>query len=164
TNETNGQYYLDLKKDIDVESLIQQQAETIEDDKLDRYYYDVLKQAITLDDNTYVSGYKIWRHHLPWDSHRVMREGYLFFGAPNERSTAQPERDFYLYMLRPYMKTAFKDEQKADEVFFNFNRSDEKFDALLKLYAASRDLAVTATSATKNLYVRKADSYFKDLI
>lgn len=164
TNESNGQYYLDLKKDIDVESLIQQQAETIEDDKLDRYYYDVLKQAITLDDNTYVSGYKIWRHHLPWDSHRVMREGYLFFGAPNERSTAQPERDFYLYMLRPYMRASFKDEQKSDEVFFDYNRSDEAFDSLLKLYAAARDLAVTATSATKSLYVKKADSYFKDLI
>ena len=164
TNETNGQYYLDLKKDIDVESLIKQQAETIEDDKLDRYYFDILKQAITLEDNTYISGFKIWRHQLPWESRRVTREGYLFFGAPNERSTAQPERDFYLYMLRPYMQTPFKDEQKADEVFFDYNRSDEAFDNLLKLYAAARDLAVTATSSTKSLYVRKAESYFKDLI
>lgn len=163
TNESNGQYYLDLKKDIDIDSLISQRAETIEEDKLDRYYFNILKQAITLDDNTYVTGYKIWRHDLPWDKHRVTRQGYLFFGAPNERSTAQPERDFYIYMLRPYLKTPFKDEQKPDEVFFEFNRSDERFDQLLKLYAAADDLRIDATSTTKNLYTRKLESYFKEI-
>ncbi|MCM3358662.1 DUF6079 family protein [Psychrobacillus sp. MER TA 171] len=163
TNESNGQYYLDLKKDIDIDSLIQQKAETIEDDKLDYYYYDLLKQAITLDDNTYVNGYKIWRHDLPWDSHRVKRLGYLFFGAPNERSTAQPERDFYIYMLRPFMKTIFKDEQKADEIFFEFKHTDDRFNQLLKLYTAAHDLKIDATSATKNLYTRKIESYYKEL-
>lgn len=162
-NESNGQYYLDLKKDIDIDSLIQEKAEKIEDDKLDRFYYDILKQAITLDDNTYVSGYKIWRHSLPWDAHRVTRQGYLFFGAPNERSTAQPERDFYIYMLRPYLKTAFKDEQKSDELFFELNQTDDRFTQLLRLYAAANDLKVEATSATRSLYTKKIESYFKDL-
>ncbi|MFL0583699.1 DUF6079 family protein [Solibacillus silvestris] len=162
-NESNGQYYLDLKKDIDIESLIQQKAEKIEDDKLDRFYYDILKQAITLDDNTYVNGYKIWRHNLPWDAHRITRQGYLFFGAPNERSTAQPERDFYIYMLRPYLKTAFKDEQKSDELFFELNQKDDRFTQLLRLYAAANDLKTEATSATRGLYTKKIESYFKDL-
>lgn len=163
TNESNGQYYLDLKKDIDIDSLIQQKAETIENDKLDRFYYDILKQVITLDDNTYVTGYKIWRHDLPWEAHRVTRQGYLFFGAPNERSTAQPERDFYIYMLRPYMKTTFKDEQKSDELFFEFKHMDERFNQLLMLYAAAHDLKIDATSATKHLYTKKIESYFKEL-
>ncbi|WP_315794635.1 DUF6079 family protein [Paenibacillus sp. BIC5C1] len=163
TNDSNGQYYLDLKKDIDIDSLITQRAETIEEDKLDRYYFHILQKVITLDDNTYVSGYKIWRHDLPWDSHRVRRHGYLFFGAPNERSTAQPERDFYIYMLRPYLKTTFKDEHRADEIFFELNRADGRFEQLLKLYAAADDLKTDATSATKSLYQRKLDSYFKEL-
>lgn len=163
SNESNGQYYLDLKKDIDVDSLIQQKAEKIEDDKLDRYYYDLLKQVITLDDNTYVSGYKIWRHNLPWDAHRVKRQGYLFFGAPNERSTAQPERDFYIYMLRPYLKANFKDEFKSDEIFFQLKETNEDFTQLLRKYAAANDLKTDATAATKNLYSSKINSYFKDL-
>lgn len=162
-NESNGQYYLDLKKDIDIESLIQQKAQKIEDDKLDRFYYDILKQAITLDDNTYVSGYKIWRHNLPWDARRITRQGYLFFGAPNERSTAQPERDFYIYMLRPYLKTTFKDEQKPDELFFEFNQKDEHFTQLLRLYAAANDLKTESASATRNLYTKKIESYFKEI-
>lgn len=163
TNESNGQYYLDLKKDIDIDSLIKQKAETIEDDKLDYYYYDLLKQAITLDDNTYVTGYKIWRHDLPWDRKRVKRQGYLFFGAPNERSTAQPERDFYIYLLRPYMKKIFKDEQKADELFFEFKHTDDRFNQLLKLYTAAHDLKIDATSVTKGLYTKKIESYYKEL-
>ncbi|KAA0956132.1 ATP-binding protein [Planococcus sp. ANT_H30] len=162
-NESNGQYYLDLKKDIDIDSLIQQKAEKIEDDKLDRFYYDILKQAITLDDNTYVSGYKIWRHNLPWDARRITRQGYLFFGAPNERSTAQPERDFYIYMLRPYLETPFKDEQKPDELFFELNQKDERFTQLLRLYAAANDLKAESASATRNLYTRKIESYFKEI-
>lgn len=163
SNESNGQYYLDLKKDIDVDSLIQQKAEKIEDDKLDRYYYDLLKQVITLDDNTYVTGYKIWRHSLPWDAHRVKRQGYLFFGAPNERSTAQPERDFYIYMLRPYLKANFKDELKPDEIFFQLKETNEEFTQLLRKYAAANDLKTDATAATKNLYSSKINSYFKDI-
>ena len=162
-NESNGQYYLDLKKDIDIDSLITQRAEMIEEDKLDRYYFDLLKRAITLDDNTYVTGYKIWRYDLPWDAHHVKRQGYLFLGAPNERSTAQPERDFYIYMLRPYLKTPFKDEQKPDEIFFELNHTDDHFEKILKQYAAADDLKIDAAPAMKKLYQRKIDDFFKEL-
>ena len=98
-NQENGQYYLDLKKDIDIDSLISERTEIIENATLDSYYYKILQNAVALDDNTYVSGYRIWQHELPWEQRRVMRRGYLFLGSPNERSTAQPERDFYVYML-----------------------------------------------------------------
>ena len=53
-----------------------------------------------------------------------MRGGYLFFGAPTERSTAQPPRDFYLYFLQPFDPPYFKDEKKADEVFFSRLRAE----------------------------------------
>lgn len=164
-NESNGQYYLDLKKDIDIESLIKQKAETIEDDKLDRSYFEILKKLIFEDPEipSYVSGYKIWRHDLPWEAKRVTRQGYLFFGAPNERSTAQPERDFYIYMLRPFLKADYKDEKKSDEIFFELNQQDERFTTLLKLYAASKDLHIDASSVTKNLYTRKIEAYLKEL-
>ncbi len=51
------------------------------------------------------------------DGSACKREGYLFFGAPNERSTAQPERDFYIYMLQPFVEPKFKDEQKKMKYF-----------------------------------------------
>jgi hypothetical protein len=163
-NETNGQYYLDLEKVEAVDELIEQKADTLEDDKLDHYYFEVLKQATGVADNTYVSGYKIWSHNLPWISHKVTRQGYLFFGSPNERSTAQPERDFYIYMLRPFTQVKFKDEQKADEVFFTLATKEESFLRLLKLYAGAREMSISTTSAGKRNYESKANSYFKQVV
>jgi len=48
-----------------------------------------------------------------------MRPGYLFFGAPDERSTAQPPRDFYVYWLPPFLDRKYYDEHKSDEVIWN---------------------------------------------
>jgi hypothetical protein len=102
-NRENGQYYLDLKKDIDFDSLIDKRAESLSDSQLDRYYFDGLRRVVLEDPEAppYVSGYRIWEHELEWRERKAGRSGYLFFGAPNERSTAQPPRDFYIYFIQP---------------------------------------------------------------
>ncbi|MEK4949008.1 DUF6079 family protein [Bacillus sp. FSL W8-1127] len=161
-NQENGQYYLDVKKDIAVDELIEKRGEELTDNQLDRYYFEILKQATEVTDNTYVTGYKIWLHEIPWEDRRVKRQGYLFFGAPNERSTAQPERDFYIYMLQPFEPPKFKDEEKADEVFFRMTKKDGEFIRLLRLYGGAREMSNDA-STTKHLYNRKVEMYLKRL-
>ena len=91
-NKENGQYFLDLKKDVDFDSLIEKRAETLGDAQLDRYYFDALRRVVLEDPDAppYVTGYRIWEHEIEWRERRAGRSGYLFFGAPNERSTAQP--------------------------------------------------------------------------
>ena len=69
---------------------IDKRAETLGSDLLDRYYFDALKRVMECADVTVVSGYHIWEHELEWRERKAARLGYLFFGAPNERSTAQP--------------------------------------------------------------------------
>ncbi len=155
-NEQNGQYYLDLKKDIAVDDLIEQKAEGLMPEQLDRYYFNALSQVTESAQNTYVTNYRIWLHELPWWERKVTRQGYLFFGAPNERSTAQPPRDFYIYMLQPFDPPKFTDEKKPDEVFFKLKNKDEKFLRVLSLYAAAKELSATAASGTKQLYEDKA--------
>ncbi|WP_044893683.1 DUF6079 family protein [Bacillus alveayuensis] len=164
TNQENGQYYLDVKKDIAVDDLIEKRGEELTDNQLDRYYFEVLKQATEVADNTYVTGYKIWLHEIPWEDRRVKRQGYLFFGAPNERSTAQPERDFYIYMLQPFEPPKFKDEEKADEVFFRMTKKDDRFVRLLRLYGGAREMSNDAAATTKRLYNDKAASYLRSLV
>lgn len=155
-NRDNGQYYLDLDKDTDVDALIEQKAEMLVNNQLDRYYFEVLEKLTDDGSPSIVSGYRIWQHELNWYSRKVTRPGYLFFGAPNERSTAQPERDFYIYMLQPYDPPKFKDEAKPDEVFFKLDTKDESFHTALRLYAGAREMSITASSATKKLYDDKA--------
>ncbi|NBU31502.1 MAG: ATP-binding protein, partial [Actinobacteria bacterium] len=165
-NPENGQYYLDLKKDIDFDSLIDKRAETLDDSKLDEYYFDALRRVILEEPDApaYVSGYRIWEHELEWREHRAGRSGYLFFGAPNERSTAQPSRDFYLYFLQPYEPPYFKDERKADEVFFRLKPGeDTSFHTAVKLYAGAREMALTASGSNKKIYEDKAMQQLRSL-
>ncbi|HEC36105.1 MAG TPA: ATP-binding protein, partial [Anaerolineae bacterium] len=162
-NPDNGQYYLDLKKDIDFDAQIEQRAESLDVNLLDRYYFEVLKQVMECAESTYVPGYNIWQHEVEWRERRVTRPGYLFFGAPNQRSTAQPPREFYLYMLQPYDPPPFTDERKADEVFFRLARPDEEFETALKLYAGAREMAGSASAGNRMQYEKKAEGHLKRL-
>ena len=116
SNRDNRQHYLDLKKTEDYDAHIEKRAESLDDAQLDRYYYEALTRVLECAETTYVTGYRIWEHELEWRERHAPRLGYLFFGAPNERSTAVPARDFYLYFIQPYEPPRFRDEKKADEV------------------------------------------------
>ena len=164
SNPSNGQYYLDLQKTDDFDALIEQRAESLDAAKLDRYYYEALKRQMECVDETYVSGFKIWEHELTWLQRKAPRNGYLFFGAPNERSTAVPPRDFYLYFLQPFEPPRFKDEQKADELFFRITGMDADFRATLKAYAAALDLASTSSGHAKRTYEEKAAESLRTLV
>jgi len=110
-----------------------------------------------------VTGYRIWEHEIEWRERRAGRSGYLFFGAPNERSTAQPPRDFYLYFLQPFDAPYFKDEKKADEVFFKLKDRDATFDRALTLYAGAREQAAASSGGNKKIYEDKATDHLRAL-
>ena len=164
-NSDNGQYFLDLKKDVDFESLVDQKAETLSDSQLDQYYFDALKQIVLEDPSApqYVTGYNIWEHEVEWRERKATRRGYLFFGAPNQRSTAQPPRDFYLYFIQPHDPPAFTDQKRGDEVFFRLTDIDDDFRRLLRRFAAARELALTASAGAKHVYEQKASEHLKKL-
>ena len=165
-NPDNGQVYLDLKKTEDYDALIEKRAESLDSMELDRYYYEALKRVMECTDQTYVSGYKIWEHELEWIERKVGRRGYLFFGAPNERSTAVPPRDFYLYFIQPFDPPRYPDEKKNDEVFFrlNLSGSDESFRTILRTFAAAVNLASTSSGNAKETYERKSEGFLRNLV
>ncbi len=163
-NNENDQYYLDLKKDIDYDAKIQDKGDSLSPAQLDRYYFDALTRVLECADQTYVRGYRIWEHELEWRDHKVSRRGYLFFGAPNERSTTQPPRDFYLYFLQPFEPPVYDDQQLADEVFFKLNQTDEAFLRTLRLYAGAWEMALSASSGTRSVYEGKANDHLKNLV
>lgn len=115
------------------------------------------------DEHAYVTGYKIWQHQVEWQEHRVERNGYLFLGAPNDRPTAQPERDFYIYFIQPFEPPRFRDESKVDEVFFRLKGLDDAIKRHLAFYAAAQELASTASGAAKAIYLDKARDALRDM-
>ena len=163
-NADNRQYYLDLQKTDDYDALIEERADSLGNSRLDRFYYEALKRVMECQNTTYVTNYKIWQHELIWQERNAGRTGYLFFGAPNERSTAVPRRDFYLYFIQPYDPPRFKDEKLSDEVFFRLKSPDEAFHSTLKNYAAALDLGSTASGHAKSTYESKAGGFLKELV
>ena len=163
-NPNNRQYYLDLKKTDDFDALIEKRAESLDTSQLDRYYYEALRRVMECTDQTYATGYKIWQHELEWLERKAARLGYLFFGAPNERSTAVPPRDFYLYFIQPFEAPHFKDEKKADEVFLCLTTADDEFRTTLSNYAAALDLASSSSGHAKSTYESKSSNFLRDLV
>jgi hypothetical protein len=164
SNPDNRQYYLDLKKTDDFDAVIEKRAESLDSSQLDRYYYEALRRVMECTDQTYMTGYKIWQHELDWLERKAARQGYLFFGAPNERSTAVPPRDFYIYFIQPFDSPHFKDEKKPDELFLRLKNMDEDFRTALRNYAAALDLASTASGHAKSTYGSKASNFLRDLV
>jgi len=164
SNPENRQYYLDLEKIEDYDAIIEGKVESLNDDKLNRYYYEVLKRVMECTDETYVSGYKIWEHELEWYKRKAARQGYLFFGSPNERSTAVPPRDFYLYFFQPFDTPHFKDEKKADEVLLRLTGADDDFREALSKYSAAIELASTSSGHRKNTLESKAEGFLGKLV
>ena len=164
SNPDNRQFYLDLKKTDDYDALIEKRAESLDAARLDRYYYNALRQVMECTDQTYVTGYHIWEHELEWRERKAARRGYLFFGAPNERSTAVPPRDFYLYFIQPHEPPRFKDEKKADEVFLHLTGMDDALATALRGYAAALDLASTSSGHAKATYESKSGVFLRSLV
>ena len=155
------QYYLDLKKDIDYDAQIEKRAEGLSDDALDRAYYSAIKALMECSDDLRYPGFQIWQYQIEWQDHRVERAGYLFFGAPNDRPTAQPERDFYIYFIQPFDKPKFANNNLSDEVFFRLKGLDDQIKRHLSNYAAALELASTGSGGAKAVYLSKAQDFLR---
>ena len=163
-NDANGQVYLDIRKDIDYDQRIEERAESLDYSRLDGAYFRALETVLEQRDTPYVAGYRIWAYELDWPDKRVTRSGYLFMGAPNERSTAQPPRDFYVYFLQPYDPPEFSDDEEPDEVFFRLASPDDEFTDALRRYAGAVALETESTGQHRTVYAGKHQRYLQTMV
>lgn len=162
-NKENEQYYLNLKKDVDFNAKIQQKADVMDDISLNAYYHNLVLKAMEFDRTPYMADFKIWEYELIWESKNIEREGYLFLGGPNERPTAQPPRDFYLYFIPPYGAFQYDDLKANDEVFVMFDGSNDEVKENIKMYAAALSMAEIASKESKPAYLTKAGEYQREV-
>ena len=161
-NEDNDQYYLDLKKTVDFDQKIRDRSAVMSSGELDQYFFDALRLVLNLSDTTRKPGYNTWTYELPWPGHNVTRPGYLFFGWPDERSTGQPPRDFYLCFLPLFEKRHWNEPDVPDEVTFSLADPAEEFMNDVRLYASARAMAIDSPQYRQQ-YNDKADAYLKNL-
>lgn len=162
-NPDNGQYYLNLKKTIDFDAKISERGSFMEERDLNRYFFDALQRLLNITTSTYVPNVRIWPYELPWDAKKVTRPGYLFFTAPNERSTAQPPLDFNLYVLPPFGTPIKKLAGDANEVLFQLYGTGSDFADLVRLYAGAQAMAVESPNHRQE-YDDKAATHLRTLL
>ena len=88
--DDTGQFFLDLKKDVDHDAIIEKKTQSLDQNQLSRYYYEALKRVMECTDQTYVTGYRIWEHELEWRDRKAARQGYLFFARPMSAPRSSP--------------------------------------------------------------------------
>lgn len=162
-NENNNQYYIDVDKIVDYDEKIKQKAIVVPESELNTYFYKVVYSCLEWDAKQYVTNFEIYEYDLNWESHNIFREGYLFMGLPGERSTAQPERDFYIHIMPPYGSEDPNIQNLPDEVYLFFRGNDE-FKETLRLYAAASGLAMISEGKERDTYGNKADFHRKKLV
>lgn len=162
-NDANNQYYIDVDKVVDYDEKIKQKASIMADGEFNRYFYQLIYSCLDWEEKQYVPGFEIYQRDLNWDSHNIFREDYLFLGLPGERSTAQPERDFYIHIMPPYGAAAVSVKNLRDEVYLFF-KSTAEFKEQMSLFSAANALAQISEGKDKDAYLNKATMVRKKLI
>jgi predicted ATPase len=161
-NKANDQFYIDLKKTEDFDAYIENKATTLANDNINGAYRAAMLEILEQSDTQQV--HTMWQHELKWIDRNVNRQGWLFLGSPNERETAKPQRDYYMYFIQPVDAPKQKKEHiREDEVLFVLKNRDEDFERYLKYYAASVELRALATGSARNTYKLKADDYLREM-
>ena len=162
-NDSNSQFYIDVDKTVDYDEKIKQKATLLSNSELNRYFYQIVYSCLEWEAKQYVTNFNIYEYDLNWDSHNIYREGYLFMGLPEQRSTAQPERDFYIHIMPLYDEQGSNIKNLKDEVYLFFKSTDE-FCKTLGLYAAAQSLVQISDGKDKEAYLNKGNMLRKNLV
>ena len=163
-NSDNGQYYLDLKKDIDYDKKIQEKADFLGDDALDRHFFDIMVSTLNYQDTEkYVPGFNIFQYNMNWRDKNIFRRGYLFLGLSHDRPSAEPKEDFWVYIVPPFSGPQQITSGQKDEVYFSL-QADSKVLQLIKLYGGAREMEIlSAAGETKTTYVQRGRQYLTQI-
>ena len=157
----NGEYHLRIEGGINFDQKIKDYAATMADSSKDEYFFKFLEVNMPMDHVTYRTGFRIWPHAIEWKSHKTYRDGYIFFGNPNEKSTTHPRQHFYMYFMPIFDNDKKKRNHEEDELYFIFDNLSAEFKSSVTLYGAALALEVRADSSQKPIYKQKIDELNK---
>lgn len=156
-NRDNGEYHLRIEGGINFDQKIKDYAAQMSNSQKDESFFKFLEVNLPLESDTYRTGFKIWEHTIDWKSHKTFRDGYIFFGNPNQKSTTHPRQHFYMYFMPIFEEANKKRNHEEDEVYFIFDNLSDEFKEAVTLYGAAHSLEARADSSQKGNYRQKID-------
>lgn len=160
-NVENAEYHLRIEGGVNYDQKIKDYAATMADSQKDEYFFKFLEVNLPLDHDTYRTGFRIWEHSIDWKSHKTYRDGYIFFGNPNEKSTTHPRQHFYMYFMPIFDDSKKSRNHEEDEIYFVLDGLSKEFKEAVTLYGAALALEVRADSSQKHIYRQKIDELNK---
>lgn len=160
-NTDNSEYFLRTIGGVNYDQNIVVYADQMTDSQKDDYFFKFLELNLPLDHNPFRTGFKIWEHSVEWKSHKTYRDGYIFFGNPNEKSTTQPRQHFYMYFMPIFDDSKKKRNHEEDEVYFIMDDLSQEFKNAVTLYGAALALEVRSDTSQKTIYRQKIDELNK---
>lgn len=157
----NNEYHLRIEGGVNYEQKVKDYASQMSDSQKDEYFFSFLAQVLPVDGDTYRTNFHIWEHAIEWRTHCCYRKGYIFMGNPNERSTTQPEQQFYLYFMPIFNGGNYQREALPDSIYFLMNGLSDDFKQQVVWYGAAAALEGSASSDEKPRYKQLRDKYFK---
>ena len=147
---------------MNYENKVKVYATSMSDSQKDEYFFKFLTEIFMLGEPDYRPTFKIWPHAIEWQSHKCTRDGYIFMGDPNSRSTTHPEQHFYIYFMPIFDRDSANVQSVNDSVYFLMDGLDESFKEHVSLYGSAVALEGDAPSDEKPKYKQLRDKYFKE--
>jgi hypothetical protein len=160
-NEENYEYRLRTEGGVNIDQQIIQFAETMSANHKDEAFFRFMVEVLGIEDSPYRTGFRIYKHEIEWKSHRITRDGYIFLGNPNEKSTTHPKQYFYMIVMPIFQEEKKKRNNDSDEVYFVFDTISDEFKNLVCNYGAAFSLWNSADTSLKPIYKGKMEDLFQ---
>jgi len=152
-NDNTQEFHIRIEGGVNIGQIIKDYISTMSDDKKDQHFYNYLVEFLPIEtDKKYRREFNIYRHRIDWISHKTMLDGYIFMGNPNERSTTQPQQNFYIYFMPIFNKTNIKYGAEPDSIYVRLDGVSNEMKELIEHYAAAEELAASVDSSQKHLF------------
>lgn len=158
----NNEYHLRLEGGVNYENKVKVYASSMGNSQKDEYFFKFLTEIFMLGEPDYRPTFKIWPHAIEWQSHKCTRDGYIFMGDPNSRSTTHPEQHFYIYFMSVFDTDSINKQAVNDSVYFLMDGLDDSFKEFVALYGSAVALEGDAPSDEKPKYKQLREKYFKE--
>ncbi len=161
-NDQTHEFYVRVEGGRNFDQDIKDYAEqvlSLDPERSDAYFFDLMQHIIMLNQNAYRPGFKIFAHSLNWLDKKSYRLGYIFFGNPNERSTTEPIQEYYIFFCPIFSKTNIN--EVADEVYFDMSDLSDDVKNAIRLFGAAKSLEGPAPSHQKSAFRDKLDTLLK---
>ena len=162
-NDTNQEYHLRVQGGVNYEQKIKDYASRMTPDALDQYYYNYLIEFLPITQSQYRPNFKIFAQSILWRSHKMLLDGYIFLGNPDERSTTQPEQNFYIYFMPVFNKKNIRVGSEPDSIYIRLDSVSDELKEQLSWYAAAEALRAAAPTSERMYYDTLKASYLKKL-